>query len=123
LIILIFWLYYERIIFAEEKFLEEKFGEQFVNWARQTPPFFPKWGNWVKPDLKFSVKTVLRREYSGFFAIIASFTGLELLQVRFSQGRWELSAVWLGIFGAGLAVYLSLRFLKKRTTWLQVEGR
>lgn len=123
MIILIFWLYYERIIFAEEKFLEEKFGEQFAAWAEKTPVFFPRWRSWVKPEMPFSLKTVLRREYSGFFAIIASFTFLELLRVRALSGRWELEGAWLLLFAAGLVIYLSLRYLKKRTTWLHVEGR
>ena len=27
---LLFWLYYERIMFAEERFLERKFGDDFI---------------------------------------------------------------------------------------------
>lgn len=30
LVSLAFWLYYERIMFAEERFLERKFGEDYV---------------------------------------------------------------------------------------------
>ena len=30
IISLIFWLYYERIMFAEERFLERKFGEEYL---------------------------------------------------------------------------------------------
>ncbi|MCK7531382.1 MAG: isoprenylcysteine carboxylmethyltransferase family protein [Marinilabiliales bacterium] len=30
---LLFWLYYERIMFAEERFLERKFGESYLSWS------------------------------------------------------------------------------------------
>jgi len=39
---LLFWLYYERIMFAEEQFLKGKFGEQYLKWSLTAPPFFPK---------------------------------------------------------------------------------
>ena len=30
---LLFWLYYERIMFAEERFLQKKFGDKYLNWS------------------------------------------------------------------------------------------
>lgn len=39
---LLFWLYYERIMFAEEQFLKGKFGKEYEEWALMTPSFFPK---------------------------------------------------------------------------------
>ena len=68
--IFIFWIYYERIIFAEEEFLRRKFGDVFLTWAREVPAFFPNPGCWKSPMLSFSFKTVLRREFSTFFAVI-----------------------------------------------------
>ena len=68
--ILFFTLYYERIIFAEEQFLKNKFGEIYIQWAKNTPAFFPKFKNYQKSDLEFSFKNILKREYNGFFAII-----------------------------------------------------
>src|SRR6476619_3343333 len=32
-----FWLYYERIMFAEEAFLRAKFGAAYLEWAARTP--------------------------------------------------------------------------------------
>ena len=34
---LAFWIYYERIMFAEEAFLRQKFGETYRRWAATTP--------------------------------------------------------------------------------------
>lgn len=40
--VLAFWLYYERITFAEEEFLRKKYGDIFVEWASRTPVFLPR---------------------------------------------------------------------------------
>lgn len=111
--ITIFFLYYERIIFAEEEFLREKFGEGFAKWASRTPMMLPNLKNWKKPNLSFSLKTVLRREYTAFFVITASFTALEILGDLFYRGKWEFEWTWAIMFFSGLLVYLTLRAMKK----------
>lgn len=121
--IFIFWLYYERIMFAEEEFLRKKFGEQYEQWAKKTPAFFPRFSNWIPPDLPFSLKNVFKREYSGFFAIIASFTFLEIIGDIFAEGRLEIDLMWTILFFLGLIVYVVLRFLKKKTKFLHIDGR
>ncbi len=46
---LIFWIYYERIIYAEEQFLRKKFGDKYLCWASKTPIFIPyKFKNYQK---------------------------------------------------------------------------
>ena len=39
---LLYYLYYERIMFAEERFLERKFGQDYLDWASNLPAFVPK---------------------------------------------------------------------------------
>lgn len=123
IIILILWLYYERIMFAEEEFLQEKFGAAFTEWAGQTPAFIPEFGHWLKPNLPFSWKTAIRKEYSGFFAMMAVFTLLKIAGELFSRGRLGLDRQWAIMFGGSLIIYLGVRYLKKRTDWLKVAGR
>jgi protein-S-isoprenylcysteine O-methyltransferase Ste14 len=123
IITLIFWLYYERIMFAEEDFLQEKFGDSFSEWAAKTPAFIPRLQNWVKAELPFSFRNVLKREYGGFFAIMAIFTLLEVLSELFRSHQFKLELMWIIIFGLSLAIYLTLRTLKKHTKLLNVEGR
>ena len=50
--ILAFWLYYERIMFAEEAFLRRKFGKEYEEWANKTPAFLPRLKNWKRPQLQ-----------------------------------------------------------------------
>jgi protein-S-isoprenylcysteine O-methyltransferase Ste14 len=121
--ILVFWLYYERIMFAEEEFLRKRFGEEYEKWSSKTPTFLPRFKNWRSPDLSFSLKSVLKREYTGLLAIVASFTFLEIAGDVFTEGKLELDLMWIIIFSAGLIIYLTLRTLKKKTKTLLVEGR
>ncbi len=121
--ILSFWLYYERIIFTEEEYLRNKFGEMFLKWAQETPAFIPRLNNWKKPDMPFSMKTVLRREYTGFFVIASAFTSFEILGDFIAEGRVEIDLEWIVFFTAGALIYLTLRTLKKHTKILHVDGR
>jgi len=118
-----FWLYYERIIMTEEEFLLQKFDKEYEAYVARTSAFMPNIKLWHKPELPFSFRTVMKREYSGFFGVIASFTALELIGDYIVEGRIVFDPLWVGLFCFGLSVYLVLRTLKKRTRILRVEGR
>lgn len=106
--------FYERVMFAEERFLRATFGEAFAEWANRTPAFWPRFRNWQPPALPFSWRMALRREYSGLFAIIASLTFLEVVGTGIVEHRFELEPFWAVLFFLGLASYLALRTLKKK---------
>ena len=77
---LLFGIYYERIMFAEEAFLRRKFGGEFEDWAAATPAFWPRISQWRRPALPFSFRNVLRREYSGLAVVILGHAGVELAE-------------------------------------------
>jgi isoprenylcysteine carboxyl methyltransferase (ICMT) family protein YpbQ len=120
---LLYWMYYERIIMAEEKHLAEQFGERFERWSTGTPAVFPRLKSWRKPSLPFSLRTVLRREHSTFFVIILVFTVLELIDHTIVERRFHFDVQWIVIFASGVLVYLVLRTLKNYTELLHVAGR
>jgi protein-S-isoprenylcysteine O-methyltransferase Ste14 len=120
---LAFWLVYERIIYAEEEFLRERFGGAFTAWAARTPAFVPRLRGYRAPGLPFSFRNVLRREYSGLFALVALFTAEVLEWRRFATGRWHADPVWISAAGISAVIYVTLRALKRRTRLLHVEGR
>jgi len=121
--ILIFWIYYERIMFAEEYFLRNKYGEKYLKWAEITPAFIPSFKNYNKPSLPFSVKNVLKREYNGFFAVIAALFFLELAGDLFAEHKFEIDSYWMVFLIIGFIVWLSLMFINKKTRLLKVDGR
>jgi protein-S-isoprenylcysteine O-methyltransferase Ste14 len=121
-VVLVFWLYYERIMFAEEEYLRRAYGQSYEQWAQQIPAFIPRLHGWKPPALPFSFRTVLRRELSSFFGMVSVFTVIELVN-NLAHGRPALGRAWQIFFAAGLVVFLLLAFLKRRTRVLRVPGR
>ena len=123
LFILCFWIYYERIIFAEEKFLRDKYGKPYLNWTMKTPIFIPRLMSWEKPNLDFSIKNVLKREYSGLFALFFTFALFDLIEnyTRFDQ--WYFDEFWAYSLVVIGSLTIVIRSLKKKTKILDVKGR
>jgi protein-S-isoprenylcysteine O-methyltransferase Ste14 len=120
---LLFWLYYERIMFAEEHFLRRKFGDAYLKWSSATPAFLPHFGHYRKAGLDFSLRNVLKREYNGFFATIISFMALDFAKHAIHQANYTLSTHWIYIGILGFLIFFTLRTLKKATKVLEVKGR
>lgn len=121
-------LYYERIVFVEEAYLQARFGAAYEAWARATPAIVPNPRGWRRPDLPFSLRTVLRREYNGFFLIVVAMTVIEMASDVIGEGmslrQWVADDYeWLVFLAVGTLIFAGLRFAKKRTSWLAVEGR
>jgi len=77
---LVYWLYYERIMFAEERYLEREFGDTYREWSLKVPAFLPAFWKFEKGDIPFSMRSVLRREYSGFFALVLGFVAIDYIR-------------------------------------------
>jgi protein-S-isoprenylcysteine O-methyltransferase Ste14 len=124
---LLFWLYYERIMFTEEEFLRGKYGQAFVDWAATTPPFLPRLRNWTPSRIPFNIRVVLRREYSGLLLVVLIFAGLNVLQGWVSFRVWRIDPFWAWALGAGTVIAAVLRGLRRGTTLLEdrkpVAGR
>lgn len=120
---LMYYLYYERIMFAEERFLERKFGKDYLHWAAKLPAFWPRFSNYQKSVISFSVKSVLRREYSGVLATVIGFAFMEVVRNYFAQEQLLLSEPFIHVLLAAVILSLSLRFLKRHTNLLTEEGR
>lgn len=121
--ILLFWLYYERIVFTEEEFLRDRFGEIYLGWAGETPAFVPRFRNWHRQDTRMSVRNILGREYPILFAVITSFALLDALSGVLRNGRLRVDVGWAVSFAVGMVAYLTLRILKKTTKILEIDAR
>jgi protein-S-isoprenylcysteine O-methyltransferase Ste14 len=116
-------LYYERIIAAEEDFLVGKFGQPYVDWAHEVPPFFPRLSGWRRPALPFSLRTVIRREHASIFGAIAGLYLMELGLHRLQPVPEAVDPLWHWVFGVAVVIDLGVIAIKKGTGWLSVEGR
>jgi len=120
---LLFWLYYERIMFAEENFLRKKFGDPFIRWSNHTPAFLPSLSKYQKGRIPFSIISVMRREYSGVLATVFGFVFVDDLRRFFQTNSFELKTIWHSVFLITLIIVLILRSLKHYTSVLDEEGR
>jgi protein-S-isoprenylcysteine O-methyltransferase Ste14 len=123
IIALVFWLYYERIMFTEEEFLRAKFGAQYLDWAGRTPSFLPAFRNWKKPELSFSLKKAVRNEYSSVFSLLVSFSLVNFITDSYIAKRAVFDRRWLTALAIGAVIFLTLRTLKKKTHLFEQEGR
>jgi protein-S-isoprenylcysteine O-methyltransferase Ste14 len=121
--ILAYWLYYERIMFAEEAFLRRKFGKVYLEWAARTPVFFPAFKNYVNSNLDFSLRNVLKREYNGLLNLAISFVFVDIIKNYVYLDKLYLHPFWQITFAICLVIFLVLRTLRKTTRVLEVEGR
>jgi hypothetical protein len=126
--IALFALYYERIIVAEEAYLEQKFQTRYRDWAARTPAFFPKLRLWMRPELPFSFRAMIAREYHTVFLITVAFVlieiGHDMLEDRIPLGTWLHDGLfWEVLLCGGALTYVLVRLLKKHTPLLKIEGR
>ncbi len=125
---LVFYIYMERIILAEEKFLTETYGVDYTEWREKTPAIWPDFKLWQKPELPLSIKTVMKREYPGLIAIGAAFFITEFVTDVYFEGEtireWVIDDIaWPIMLAVILTIGLTSRYLKKHTNFLKVEGR
>ncbi len=119
---LFYWVYYERIMYAEEQFLRTKFGKQYLEWSKNVPAFIPNIKNFNKSNLPFSWKKVLKKEKNGLFALFLIFCIFDL------SGEFIENAIDYNYFLVGMCVltglsYIVLKYLKKRTELLNELNR
>lgn len=121
--ILLFWLYYERIMLTEEKFLIEKFRDKYHEWAQETPPFIPNLMKWKRPALSFSLKKVIRREHRGLVAVLISMGVIHAIKTYAVHETFNIHPFWLITTVASICLFIFLRILIKTTNLLKTPGR
>ena len=117
-----FFSYYNIIMKTEEKFLEKKFKNEFLLWKKYTPMLFPSLKNYCKSKYPFSIKTVLKREYSSFLATIFSFFYIQTIINYFNKENTIISNNMCYVLIFAIIITLILRLMKK-TSILDQKGR
>lgn len=120
--VLFFWVYYERIMFAEEQFLRRKFGEAYLTWSNERPAFVPKLSAYKKSDLPFSWKKVIKKEKDGIAATFAIFASFNILGALLDNGD-SFNMFLIGAAAVSLVYNLVIKIIKRKTSLLHEEGR
>jgi len=121
---LLFMLYYERIMFAEEQFLRSKFGEDYDFWAGTIPAFIPSLTRirFSKSSTLFSWKKVLKKEKTGLMAMFVVFALLNIVR-GLVWGKNYYNYYIIITACAVLLFYCVLKCLDKYTSFLNEAGR
>jgi protein-S-isoprenylcysteine O-methyltransferase Ste14 len=117
-----YWVYYERIMFAEEQFLRRKFGEPYINWSLKTPAFVPGFSKWEKPYYGFNLKKVLRQEKNGLVAVFMVIFLFQQAAVYMETHSLIIrdKAMFIGLL-VTMAYYIVIKTIQKTTKWLESD--
>ena len=110
---LFYWIYYERIMYAEEQFLRGKFGPSYLEWSEKVPAFLPRFKGFVKSNLSFSWKKVLKKEKNGLAALFLIFCAFDVAGELIQQQR-DFNMVFLAGCAISFFGYFVLKILKVR---------
>jgi protein-S-isoprenylcysteine O-methyltransferase Ste14 len=121
--VLAYWIYYERIIFAEEQYLRRKFGEEYDTWAFRIRSVIPRFSNFIRPELPFSFRNVLKREYNSIANLFIVFAILDVTRNIAVTGKVYMEPLYITLLVLALIFWAVVRYLVKRTKFLYVEGR
>ena len=120
--VFVYWLYYERIIFAEEQFLARKFGKPYAEWAARTPCFIPRFQNYRKAALPFSWKKAVKKEKNGLLALLLVFSAIDILSQLIVGGPPKYMPLVVAT-AIVLPAYFVIKYIKRHTTLLEEAGR
>lgn len=123
LVALVYWFQYERVALAEERLLRERFGASFEAWAARVPAFIPAPRLWQPAALPFSWRTVIAREFTGLYGLVATLTALDVARSSALAGRLAIQPLWLWLFAAATVFYLVCLGLRLGTRVLHVTDR
>jgi protein-S-isoprenylcysteine O-methyltransferase Ste14 len=98
IVILLSFIYHERIAAREEAFLQTTFGGQFQAWAARVPAMVPSFGTYVRSDVPFATRRVLVQEAHGLSAIGTAFLVLDTLEDSVRLGYFHIDRRWLATF-------------------------
>jgi protein-S-isoprenylcysteine O-methyltransferase Ste14 len=112
---LLYFIYYERIMFAEEQFIIAKFQDQYKDYSKVTPAFISNFKHYKKPIYLFNLKKVIKKEKNGFVAVFALFWLFDWVEnvmmndiTYFECNYWFYSAL------ISVILYLILKIMKKK---------
>ncbi len=116
---LVYWIYYERIMYAEEQFLHRKFGDSFIAWSDEIPAVVPDFNHWQNSEQAFNLKKIIKKEKNGVVAIFILFFLFDRIHIYYNFPEKLFDAnVWFFLMAGTIMMYLIIRVLRKRTRLL-----
>lgn len=107
--------YYERIMIAEENFLNHKFKDTYQNMAANVPAIIPNFKNWRKNKNPFSFKKVIIQEKTGILLLNGCFWLFNSIDMISASKAWSFQNCWFVLFMVAIIYYVVIKLLQKTT--------
>lgn len=111
---LAYWIYYERIVYAEEHFLINKYGNDYLEYALHTPAFIPKFNSYTKAKHPFRWFKAIKQEKSGILNLFLIVFIFRLTKGIIDSGSFSVEWYWSFALISSIILYLVLKILAKK---------
>lgn len=120
--VFLFSLYYERIMYAEEAFLLDKYGNQYQDFAAKVPAVIPALSKWKKPSHSFSWVKVIRQEKTGVLALAVLIFVFKTIHEYILTGQLiDFTSYWFLTLCFGVLWYTVIKLIQKNTDLLKID--
>jgi protein-S-isoprenylcysteine O-methyltransferase Ste14 len=113
IVVLLSFIYHERIAAREEAFLQTTFGDSFRAWANEVPAMIPAFGRYQPSHVPFQLQKVIAQESHGLCTIGTAFLVLDTLEDSVRLGHLQFDPRWLAIFVVTSVPFLIVVISKK----------
>lgn len=115
----LFWFIYQCIIYAEENYLETKFGKGYKEYCQDVPRWIPQFGKFrtATQDMNFNFRRAIIKDYSTITSTVLTLCLVGLYEhagLNALAGHWQHLQALAGIMVMTLIAALITRILKKR---------
>jgi protein-S-isoprenylcysteine O-methyltransferase Ste14 len=113
IVVLLSFIYHERIAAREEAFLDNTFGETFREWTRTVPAMIPDVRGYRPSGVPFRGRKVFMQESHGLFALGTAFLMLDTLEDSMRLRTFYVDSRWLAVFVATAVPFVVVLFMKR----------
>ena len=113
IVVLLSFVYHERIAAREEAFLQNTFGDAFRAWASEVPAMVPAVSRYRPSHVPFQFRKVVMQESHGLCAIGTAFLVLDTIEDSARLGYFHIDRTWLAIFIVTFVPFVVVVIAKK----------
>jgi protein-S-isoprenylcysteine O-methyltransferase Ste14 len=113
IVLLMSFVYHERIAAREEAFLQSTFGDSFHQWAHEVPAMIPSLRGYRRSGVPFQAQKVFTQESHGLFALGTAFLTLDTVEGSIRLGALHVDPRWLAVFTITAVPFLVVIVAKK----------
>lgn len=111
--VLLYWIYYERIMLAEEDYLRNKFGKPYEDWAAGRPAFIPDLAKWKPYENKLLLYKAIYQEKTGFLWLNLIFWLFNALNAHSIAEAITSVTPWNILLLISIVLYILLKLTKR----------